>query len=134
MSLNFFYRRRKSLKAKQLVSFNEIFDDAMNEEKSTESAKENKKRRKIYVKALKCKPFKAKKSKRPTTAPKAFNLSTSNYGSHKKRNRNGEPLKPTWKMKTKPSPPFEVNPCFHPRSHERERRMRLIFRNPLPCP
>ena len=94
-------RRRKSLKAKQLVSFNEIFDDAMNEEKPKENTKENKKRRKIYVKALKCKPFKTKKSKRPTTAPKAFNLSTSNYGSHKKRNRNGEPLKPTWKMKTK---------------------------------
>ena len=127
-------RRRKSLKAKQLVSFNEIFDDAMNEEKSTESAKENKKRRKIYVKALKCKPFKAKKSKRPTTAPKAFNLSTSNYGSHKKRNRNGEPLKPTWKMKTKPLPPFRGESLFSPKKPRKRTKNAFNLQESLAMP
>jgi len=128
-------RRRKSLKAKQLVSFNEIFDDAMNEEIQTESTKENtKRRRNIYVKALKCKPFKTKKSKRPTTAPKAFNLSTSNYGSHKKRNRNGEPLKPTWKMKTKPLPPYRGESLFSPKKPRKRRKNAFNLEESLAMP
>ena len=134
-------RRRKSLKAKQLLSFNDIFDEAMNEEKTTENKKQReedektiKKERKIYVKSLKCKPFKTKKSKRPTTAPKAFNLSSSNYGSHKKRNRDGEPLKPTWKMKTKPLPPFHGDSLFSPKKSRKRNRNAFDLQQSLSMP
>ena len=128
-------RRRKSLKAKQLVSFNETFDDAMKENNKDEKTKTKKKKtRKIYVKALKSKPFKVKKSKRSITAPQAFNLSTSNFGSHKKRNRSGEPLKPTWQMKTKPLPPFRGESMFSPKKPRKRTKNVFNLKQSLSMP
>ena len=113
-------KKRKSLRTKQLANFNDIFDDAMKENKSImKNDEKTKKSRHIYVKSLKARPFKPKKSKRTITAPKAFNLSQSNYGSHKKRIHDGDKVKPTWNMKTKPLPAFRGDSLFSPKKRRR---------------
>eukprot|EP00939_MAST-03C_sp_MAST-3C-sp1_P000652 g652.t1 len=108
------------------TAFDEVAEAAEGGKKSRDKAK----RRAIYVAALKRKPFVAKKANRKPIETREFNLSTSNFGT---RRGSKAPVKPTWKMKTKPFK-YDGDSMFSPQKPTRGRKTGFDLEHSLAMP
>eukprot|EP00940_MAST-03C_sp_MAST-3C-sp2_P000734 g734.t1 len=106
-------KRRRSCGKEDVAAFDAAMEDGSESAPSSVSAPASGLRRKhVIVPALRRKPFVAKKSNRPPTKTKEFNLSSSNFGS-RRGNKKSNDSAPAWEMKTTPYV-YEGDSLFSP--------------------